>query len=307
MATRTVEKHIAVQESDSKTRLDKYVATHSNVPRTVFQDRSVQITVNGRREKKNYLVKDGDAITLVYTESFFEKVVPEDLPLAILYEDDDILVINKASGMVVHPASGNWDGTLVGALLFRYGSGFLGEEGEKEMRPGIVHRLDKETSGTMVVARNSFSQRCLVEQFKAHTTRKVYIAIVKGWFASPHGIVDTGMKRAPGNRKKFCTCPQEEGKRAYTEYTVLKRYQGCSLLSITIKTGRTHQIRVHMASLGHPVIGDSLYGKGEEEGMMLHSFSLSFDHPGSGMRITFKSPMPKRFKSFLHSHRSRTF
>ena len=305
MPSRTIEKQIVVSGSDGKTRLDKYVASLGEVPRSVFQDRNVQIAVNGKKQKKSVLVHDGDRIFLTYTESFFEGVKAEDIPLDVLYVDNDVLVIDKAQGMVVHPAAGNWDGTLVGALLFRYGSGFVDEEGD-ELRPGIVHRLDKDTSGTMVVARNPESQRRLVEQFKAHTTRKVYIAIVKGCFPSDHGVIETGIKRSDRDRKKFCTCPLDEGKRASTEYQILRRYRTCSLARITIKTGRTHQIRVHMSSIGHPVVGDPIYGRGDDKvALMLHAFILSFDQPMTGRRLTFRSPMPERFKQYLNGQRSR--
>ena len=305
MPTRTVEKQIKVDQCDGKTRLDKYVSSLKDIPRTVFQDRDIQISVNGKKQKKSFIVHEGDLISLTYTERYFEGIKAEAIPLQVIYEDADVLVINKAQGMVVHPAAGNWEGTLVGALLFRYGEQWANEE--DDLRPGIVHRLDKDTSGTMVIARNPLSQRRLEEQFKDHTTCKVYIAIVKGIIASDHGVIETGIKRCERDRKKYGTCPLGEGKRAYTEYRVLKRYAACTLVRIVIQTGRTHQIRVHLSSIGHPVVGDPLYGKHPDGvGLMLHAFILSFDQPTTGRRLTFHSPMPQRFKDYLKAHRSRT-
>ena len=311
MPSKVKKLRMVVQQEPVLQRLDKYCTTHcDSISRTIFSDKETLISVNGKSEKKSHLVKTGDVIELQYTVSFFEGVEPQDIPLDILYEDKDMLVINKKQGMVVHPANGNWDNTLVNALLFRYGTDFStgGEDDEQDdepsdVRPGIVHRLDKDTSGTMVIARTRESHRNLALQFKEHTNRKIYIALAKGTFAKKEGTITTGIRRSSSDRKKFCVCPQDEGRIACTDYQVLRQYPSCALVRVTLHTGRTHQIRVHLASLGHPIIGDSLYGqvKGEET-LMLHSFSLSIDSPSSGERMTFRSPLPQRFKAWLIPH-----
>ncbi|WP_320129309.1 RluA family pseudouridine synthase [uncultured Sphaerochaeta sp.] len=306
--------HFTVESLTSGHRLDAYVASHTTViSRGTLSLATTTILLNGKREKKSKLVKEGDEIDISYSQEFFEGLKAQDIPLTVLYEDTDILVIDKKQGMVVHPANGNYEGTVVNALLYRYGSSFTTndtdeEEEEEEMiptlqneriRPGIVHRLDKDTSGVLVIARTRESHRNLAAQFKEHATEKWYIALAKGNFNKKQEKLITNLSRDKKNRKKFAVCPENEGKRAETEYLVLKQYKSFALLRIRIYTGRTHQIRVHLSSIGHPLVGDVIYGKPDGTTLMLHALSLTLESPSSKQRLCFRSPMPQRFKNFI--------
>jgi 23S rRNA pseudouridine1911/1915/1917 synthase len=312
MAIRYGHLEIPVGPLDNKIRLDAYVAAHTTaIGRATLSLPTTTILLNGKAEKKSKPVKEGDVISISYSQEFFEGLKAQDLPLDVLYEDNDILVINKEQGMVVHPANGNYEGTVVNALLHRYGSSFTTcdevQEEEEEttdlqtetIRPGIVHRLDKDTSGVLVIARTRESHRKLSAQFKDHTTEKWYIALAKGVFAQKQGKLVTNLTRDKRDRKKFTVCNEGEGKVAETHYTVLRQYRGFALVRIQILTGRTHQIRVHMASIGHPLIGDIIYGKPDGTTLMLHALSLKVYSPSNGERLCFRSPMPQRFRSFL--------
>jgi len=291
--------------SSSTGRVD--VVSSAHIPRSVFSRKDTVISVNGVPAKKSHKVKDGDDVKIDYTEDFFDSANAEDIKLDVIYEDDDILVINKPSGMVVHPAPGNYEHTLVSALLFRYGDDFSQEpedgDDDNAMRPGIVHRLDKDTSGVMVVAKNLNAHNGLASQFKEHTCKKTYIAFVKGEFVKLRGTIDKNIVRDKANRKKFTvTDKMGEGRSAITRYEVLKAFKGHTLLKVNIETGRTHQIRVHMLSIGHPVIGDAIYSRGNlGTGLLLHSSTLELTHPRSGERMTFSAPIPERFISFEKS------
>lgn len=316
MPTRQKHHRVTVGEVVGKMRVDVYLSQAIEIlSRSTLSDENTVILINGKTVKKSKPVQTGDVIDVSYTEEFFEGLVAQDIPLDILYEDSDMLVINKEQGMVVHPAHGNYEGTLVNALLFRYGDAFAKEdegtmpESDTEtdvldsaaIRPGIVHRLDKDTSGVLVVARHKLSHRDLANQFKEHTTTKIYIAVVRGNFKAKSGVVEANLKRDPSDRKLFTTCASPEGRYAKTSYTVLKQYKDCSLLRIALFTGRTHQIRVHMLSIGHPIVGDPLYGKEEPGGLLLHASLLEVDHPTTRARMRFRSPLPPRFRHYLKS------
>ena len=284
-------------------RVDKAVY---DLPRSVFSYPSCTVFVNDRIVKKSFRVKKGDIVTVSWNEEVFEGLRGEDIPLDILYEDDSLLVINKPCGMVVHPGAGNWSGTLVNALLYRYGDDFATSEDEEVnlMRPGIVHRLDKDTSGVMVIAKTGEAHRNLASQFASHTTEKTYIAIAKGYFGKKRGTIDKNIVRNPADRKSFVTCDDaKKGKSAVTHYTVLRQSQHYAFLRIRIETGRTHQIRVHMKSINHPLLGDDIYsnrdGNFPSLQLCLHALSLSFDHPVSGERMTFYARMPERIRAVL--------
>ncbi|MCR5731486.1 MAG: RluA family pseudouridine synthase [Sphaerochaetaceae bacterium] len=289
--------------SDFSGRVDK----SNELARPIFSREDTIITINGKIAKKSSKVKVGDLVKVDYTEEFFEKLTPQNIPLAVLYEDDDMLVINKSAGMVVHPGAGNYENTLVNALLYRYGEDFqtLEDEEENLLRPGIVHRLDKDTSGVLVVAKTAQSHSNLSSQFALHSNEKIYIAICKGVFVKKRGKIDNYLKRSDVNRKQYAVSKKEgDGKRAITNYQVLRQFENTALVRLRIETGRTHQIRVHMASLGHPVLGDELYGRKDKdyEGLMcLHSFSLKLDHPVNGKRLCFRAPMPERIKKYIES------
>ena len=260
-----------------------------------------QVTVDGRPAAKAGLkTKPGQA--LVLTVPAPRPAIPEaqDIPLTILYEDADLAVVVKPCGMVVHPAAGNEDGTLVNALLHHLDS--LGGIGG-ELRPGIVHRLDKDTSGLLLVAKNDASQLALSGQLSARTMEKHYRALVEGSIREDSGRIEAAIARSKKDRKKMAIDP--EGREAITDWQVLARGRGVTLVDVHILTGRTHQIRVHMKHLGHPVCGDPIYGSprgAKVPRLMLHAYSLSFTHPATGQRMTFTAPLPAEFVKGLHSH-----
>ncbi|MGH0053457.1 MAG: RluA family pseudouridine synthase [Sphaerochaetaceae bacterium] len=316
MSIRERRLNLVVDSLESPVRLDAYVGSHTtDISRSTLSEEGTVILLNGKVRKKSKLVKEGDMITILYKETFFEGIVGEDIPLKVLYEDEDLLVIDKEQGMVVHPANGNMEHTLVNALVHRYGRSFCeelqeGQVDEEEValsspavRPGIVHRLDKDTSGVMVVARNRLSHRNLAKQFKERTTSKVYIALVKGTPTKKHALIEKHLKRDPKDRKKFTTCSDSEGRSAKTEYFVLRQYANVALLRIILHTGRTHQIRVHLSKEGYPIIGDPVYGKEEGQSLMLHALQLELNSPSTGRRIRCTAAMPERFLTYLHAIR----
>lgn len=265
--------------------------------------------VNGKVRKGNYRLHLDDDVELSVPEAEAVEILPEDIPLDILYEDNDIIVINKARGMVVHPAAGINSGTLVNALMYHCQdlSGINGE-----IRPGIVHRLDKDTSGVMVAAKNDRAHISLAEQIQEKTAHRVYNAIVWGNIKEEAGIIRGDIGRHPTDRKKMAIV-QENGKPATTHFKVLERFGDCTFIECRLETGRTHQIRVHMTHIGHPVVGDPKYGatrhgkvKGNFsiQGQALHSISLELTHPTTGERMTFTSPLPEDMEKILKKLRS---
>ena len=226
----------------------------------------------------------------------------QDIPLTIVYEDASLLVINKPKGMVVHPAAGNWDGTMVNALLHHCAGGLSGINGE--IRPGIVHRIDKDTSGLLVVAKDNDTHLALSAQMAAHSITRIYHAVVYGGFSADSGFVEKPIGRNPNDRKKMAVT-QQHAKEAYTAYEVLARYRGFTHLALRLKTGRTHQIRVHMASIGHPVAGDVVYGPQKAitalGGQCLHAKTLGFVHPKTAEYMEFTSELPPYFQNFLNT------
>jgi len=272
-----------------------------------------QLLVNGKVIKKSKKIKNGDSITFHCKKLPSTDVEPQKIDLHFMFEDQNVIVINKDQGMVVHPAAGNWDGTVANGLM--YYAGKL-ETGNEKFRPGIVHRLDKDTSGVMITSKNVTAHEFLSSQFKNRKTKKVYIAIIKGVPLQVKGSIDNRIVRDPRNRKKFCcTDNPDRGKPANTDYEVLKTFTlksgvSYSLIRLIPGTGRTHQLRVHMRSIGHPILGDPIYSRKDSHtlpvSLMLHALSLSIVLPGE---ITFKkfiAPLPERFrkviKSFLQSH-----
>ena len=285
------EDYIAASEG----RVDAVIA-EEGVQRSFFSHPSMLITINGKRAKKSAKVKTGDSVHLEYDEEVFEGLEAEDIPLSVLYEDDDILVINKEQGMVVHPGAGVHSGTVANALLSLYGDDFRAGD---EDRPGIVHRLDKDTSGVMIIAKNPDSLASLQKQFSEHTTEKHYLAIVKGYIKPQHGFIETGIERDPRDRKRFIATDSRSARGAKSEYRVLKELNGYSLVDVRIYTGRTHQIRVHMKFIGHPILGDPIYGQKDprysDATLMLHAHTLEITHPENGERMHFEAPLPDRF------------
>ncbi|MBQ0052087.1 MAG: RluA family pseudouridine synthase [Treponema sp.] len=298
-------------------RLDKYIATIPNgMNRSKLKSGVTSILLNGKKVKLSTKVSAGDQIDIEWEDSIPENIDPENIPLDIIYEDENVTVVNKSQGMVTHPACGNWTGTLVNALLFHWGKNSipqLSEGSESEMlaqrRPGIVHRLDKDTSGIIITAKNRDTEEFLHTQFQNHRClTKEYIAICCGHPKKLAGKIETQIIRDPRDRKRFkAVTDTTEGKYACTIYKCFATYGPFSLMRVRIKTGRTHQIRVHMKYLGCPIMGDPIYGndlKGsdfESATLMLHSYLLKIKIPGNPERMTFKARVPRRFKKVLRT------
>ncbi len=295
---------IIVEDSDpAGTRLDLYLAERApELSRSRIQAliKDGSVTVDGKTAKPRTPIAEGMIIELTIPEPVEAEALPQDIPLRVLYEDADLIVVDKESGMVVHPAAGNPDGTLVNALLFHCQGELSGIGGVG--RPGIVHRLDKDTSGCIVAAKNDAAHLSLSRQFADRTTGKIYLAAAQGRLKEESGTVFTNIGRHPTNRLRMCVVPPGSGKPAITDWQVL-HYDAptdSSLVLCTLHTGRTHQIRVHMLHLGHPLIGDPIYAKPQRQGyqpgrLMLHSWRLSFDHPRTGKRLSFEAPIPEPF------------
>ncbi len=257
------------------------------------------VLVNGKPVKKNYKTHAGDEISLELPEPEPVEILPENIPLDIRYEDGDVVVINKPKGLVVHPAPGHWSGTLVNALMYHCGDSLSGINGE--LRPGIVHRIDMDTSGLLIVAKNDFAHQALAEQLKDHSLSRVYEAIAVGNIRSDSGTIDAPIGRHPVDRKKM-TVTEKNSRPAVTHYEVIARYQGYTHLRLRLETGRTHQIRVHLAWQNHPILGDAVYGRGRELGMTsqcLHARSLTFRHPRTGEFVTVECELPEYFTTVL--------
>ena len=258
-----------------------------------------RVFVNESLVKSNYRVRAGDVISILPVESKELEVCPENIPLDIIYEDEDIIVINKARGMVVHPAEGNYTGTLVNALLYHC-TDLSDINGVR--RPGIVHRIDKDTTGLLVVAKNNRAHTSLAEQIKEHAVRRIYTALAEGRIGEDAGVIDAPVGRHPTDRKKMAV-NTKNGKPAVTHFRVLRRYRNCTLTECSLETGRTHQIRVHMAYIGHPLVGDPVYGRRDGRGLAgqaLHAGKLILTHPRTGMEMTFTAPLPADFKNLIN-------
>ena len=285
------------------TRIDSWLAEQvEGLTRSAAQNLLAEqaVSMNGKPVKKNYKLVGGESLTVTMPELREVNITAEDIPLDIVYEDADIVVVNKPRGMVVHPAAGNWTGTLVNALMFHCGDSLSGINGEH--RPGIVHRIDKDTSGLLVVAKNDSAHQSLAAQIAAHTAYRGYEAIVVGSPREEQGTVDKPIARHKTDRKRMAIV--EGGREAITHYTVIKRYRGYTHMAFQLETGRTHQIRVHMAAIGHPIIGDPVYGLKKDRfsnigGQCLHAAKLTLTHPRTGERMTFSAPLPEYFTEIL--------
>ena len=283
--------------ADEGTRLDVFISKKLNISRNA----AASIIDGGgvSSHKKNYKVVSGDVIEVILPEIRAAEIEAEDIPLDIVHEDSDLLVINKARGMVVHPAAGNWDGTLVNALMFHCGEELSGINGV--LRPGIVHRLDKDTSGLMLVAKNDSAHNSLALQIKEHTVRREYHTIVVGNLRDDEGTISAPIGRHKTDRKRMAVTTLNS-KEAVTHYKVITRYSGFTYVSCVLETGRTHQIRVHMSHIGHPVIGDRIYGARDKlgiEGQCLHSKTVKFIHPKTGREMSFESSLPAYFSEIF--------
>lgn len=259
------------------------------------------VVVDGKEVNKKYKLKIGQTVSVSIPEPVPYEAKPENIPLDIVYEDNDVLVVNKPKGMVVHPAVGNYDGTLVNALMYHCGDSLSGINGV--MRPGIVHRIDKDTSGLLIVAKNDFAHTSLAKQIKEHSFTREYEAVVFGDIKDEDGTVDAPIGRNPNDRKKMCVIAKNS-KNAVTHYSVIKRYKEYTHIRCRLETGRTHQIRVHMAYIGHPVAGDLVYGVKNEKvdfvGQCLHARKIGFVHPVTNEYLEFCSDLPDYFINFLN-------
>lgn len=297
-----------IGEENVNFRIDKIVPILNNNITRMMAQRLIEegkILVNNKKEKPSYKVRVNDIISIEIPEVTDTEIIPENIDLDILYEDDDIIIVNKAKGMVVHPANGNYTGTLVNALLYKCKDSLSGIGGEK--RPGIVHRLDKDTSGVIIVAKNDKAHVNLSEQIKEHSVKKTYIALVKGIVKDNEATIDMPIARSKKDRKKMDV--DKDGKSAITHFKVIQRYQGYSLLEVNIETGRTHQIRVHLSKIGYPIVGDMVYSNGKNEfnveGQMLHARSIEFKHPTTGKKMFIEAPIPEYFNEVLKQLESR--
>ncbi len=281
-------------------RLDKLVAENSGLSRS-FAVKLIEkglVTVNGKPADKKYCAKVGEVVAVEIPDAQEVQIMPENIPLDIVYEDSDLLVVNKPKGMVVHPAAGHYTGTLVNALMFHCGDSLSGINGE--IRPGIVHRIDKDTSGLLMVAKNDFAHIGLSEQIKEHSFTREYQTVVCGCIKD-NGTVNAPIGRHKTDRKKMCVTA-ENSREAITHYRVIKNFAGYTHLVVNLETGRTHQIRVHLSYIGHPVAGDEVYGNGKPKwlcGQCLHAQKVAFVHPRTGRYMEFSSELPEYFVKFL--------
>ncbi len=289
-------------------RLDAFLAADGALSRSqaarLIEEGHVR--VNGRTAAKSVRLDGGETVSVDIPEVRETALLPQNIPLDVVYEDDDVIVINKPKGLVVHPAPGHPDGTLVNALLFRCGDSLSGIGGEK--RPGIVHRIDRDTSGLIVAAKNDAAHAALSAQLKDHSLARTYECLVTGNMKQDSGTVDAPIDRAPGDRKKMAVVPG--GRRAVTHWEVLARYPGVTHLRCRLETGRTHQIRVHMAYIGHPILGDTVYGAKKPvpglTGQCLHAVGLRFVHPRTGELVALHCPLPPEFTAMLQKLQNKT-
>ena len=296
-----MEKYIVKQEDENE-RLDACVSKISkNITRTAAQKliQENHILVNDKKQKVSYKVKFGDIITIDPPKPKEIGLKAENIPIDIIYEDNDIIVVNKPKGMVVHPANGNLDGTLVNAIMSICKNSLSGIGGE--LRPGIVHRLDKDTSGLLIVAKNDIAHVKMSEQIKNHEVQKTYIALVRGVVKENEATIDMPIGRSQSDRKKMAV--SKNGKNAVTHIKVLKRYDKYTLLEVNIETGRTHQIRVHLSYIGYPIVGDYTYSNGKNEfgviGQCLHAKRLEFKHPITQKRMKLEAALPEYFEEII--------
>ncbi len=293
-------------------RIDKLLAElYPDKSRSFFQKCIKNGDVYAEQQpvtKAGYLVKGGDLLEIRFPEPMETKILPENIPLDILYEDDDLLIVNKPKGMVVHPAPGHYSGTLVNAILYHCKEDLSGINGE--IRPGIVHRIDKDTTGSLVICKNDFSHAAVSKQLRDHSIKRIYRGIVCGILKEDAGTIDAPIGRSKKDRKKMAVLTKAEmlqgagGREAVTHYRVLQRFSGTTYCEFQLETGRTHQIRVHMASIGHPLYGDTVYG-GEKnahglQGQTLHAMTIGLIHPRTGEMLEAEAPLPAYFEDLLH-------
>lgn len=296
-----------VEEEGGGVRIDRCLAERfEEYSRSYLQKllKDQLVSVNGRAVKANYKVLPGDVVEIAFPEMKEPDILPQEIPLDILFEDEYLLVINKPKDMVVHPSAGHYEGTLVNAVLAHCQGNLSGINGV--LRPGIVHRIDKDTTGALLVCKDDATHRALAEQLKEHSIRRRYRAVVWGNLPQDEGTVDAPIGRHPVDRKKMAV-NHKNGKEAVTHYQVLERFGNATYVECRLETGRTHQIRVHMSSIGHPLLGDEVYGSGKNpwhlQGQALHAMILGFIHPHTGEYMEFQAPLPDYFCALLEKLR----
>ena len=296
-----------VSDGQSGIRIDRYLSdSNEDLSRSYIQKllKEQKVTVQGTFVKANYKVQAGDVITVEVPDMTEPDILPEDIPLDILYEDEDVLVVNKPKGMVVHPSAGHTTGTLVNAIMAHCKENLSGINGV--LRPGIVHRIDKDTTGALLVCKNDNAHRDLAMQLKEHSIKRRYRAIVAGVIKEEEGIIEGPIGRHPVDRKKMAI-NYKNGKEAVTHYRVLERFPNATYVECRLEKGSTHQIRVHMTSIGHPLLGDEVYGSGRNpyhlQGQTLHAMILGFVHPSTGEYMEFTAPLPEYFEKLLEKLR----
>lgn len=298
---------LEVTDQDKNTRIDKFLSDQMEGQSRSYLQKLIkdgQVTVGGSVVKSNYKVQPNDQVCVCVPELTEPDILPEDIPLDILYEDDDVLVINKPKGMVVHPSAGHYSQTVVNAVMFHCKENLSGINGV--MRPGIVHRIDMDTTGAIVICKNDLAHQHLAEQLKEHSITRKYRAIVCGNLKEDQGTIEGAIGRHPVDRKKMAI-NERNGKPAVTHYRVLERFGNYTYIECQLETGRTHQIRVHMASKGHPLLGDAVYGPAKcpykLQGQCLHAMILGFIHPRTGEYLEFEAPLPEYFIHLLQNFR----
>ena len=293
-----------VMEEQEGERLDKYLSIiYPDFSRSFFQKliKESAILVNDKAEKASYTVKMEDVVTIHFPDAVQTTIEPENIPLDIIYEDDDLLIVNKPKGMVVHPSAGHYTGTLVNGIMYHCKDSLSGINGE--IRPGIVHRIDMDTTGSLIVCKNDFSHVNIAEQIKVHSVNRIYEGIVYGNIKEDEGTIEGAIGRHPVERKKMAI-NEKNGKPAITHYKVLERFGNYTYMQFKLETGRTHQIRVHMSSIGHPLLGDNLYSNAKSsfkglQGQTLHAKTIGFIHPTSQQYVEFEAPLPEYFEKLL--------
>ncbi|MCI6165818.1 MAG: RluA family pseudouridine synthase [Lachnospira sp.] len=296
-----------VDENESGKRIDKYISLkEADISRSYIQKliKEGNIKINNEECKSNYKVCLNDHIVIEIPEAKELEIEAENIPLDIIYEDDDIIVVNKPKGMVVHPAAGHYSGTLVNALMYHCKNDLSGINGV--LRPGIVHRIDMNTTGVIVACKNDYAHDKIAQQLSVHSITRKYYAIAQNAFKEQEGTVDAPIGRNPVDRKKMAI-DRKNGKRAVTHYKVLENFKNCAYIECQLETGRTHQIRVHMTSIGHPLLGDDVYSSGKSAynltGQTLHAGVLGFIHPRTGEYVEFSAPLPEYFQNVLNDLR----
>lgn len=300
-----------VEAEQEGERLDKFLSIiYPEFSRAFFQKliKSKQVSVNETPQKASYCVKIDDIVTVEIPDAVETTIEPENIPLDILYEDDDVLIVNKPKGMVVHPSAGHYSGTLVNAIMYHCKDTLSGINGE--IRPGIVHRIDMDTTGSLIVCKNDEAHVNIAQQIKEHSVNRIYVGIVCGNVKEDSGTVEGAIGRHPIERKKMAI-NEKNGKPAITHYKVLKRFKNYTYMQFKLETGRTHQIRVHMASIGHPLLGDTLYSSGRLpfkhlQGQCLHAKTIGFIHPKTGEYMEYSAPLPEYFEKLLCLLKSNT-